>query len=69
VSTAINLMAFTGAFVVQWGLGLALDLLQSQGHGLGAALRFGFTGLIVLQAFSLLPLLRRSGRDPGTADG
>lgn len=69
VSTAINLMAFTGAFVVQWGLGLALDLLQSQGHGLGAALRFGFTGLIVLQALSLLPLLRSSGRHPGGVEG
>ena len=69
VSTAINLMAFVGAFALQWGLGLALDLLQAQGYGLGTALRFSFAGLIVLQAVSFLPLLRSSARHPGAAEG
>ncbi len=57
VSTAINLMAFMGAFAVQWGLGLALDGLQAAGHGMAAALSIAFGGLIALQALSYVPLL------------
>ncbi|MGL1833870.1 MFS transporter [Rhodocyclaceae bacterium SMB388] len=59
VSTAINLMAFLGAFTVQWGLGLVLDLLQGGGWSAAGALRAAFAGLIVLQAASLVPLLSR----------
>ena len=57
VSTAINLMAFMGAFVVQWGLGGALDGLLAAGHDMAAALSIAFAGLIVLQALSYVPLL------------
>jgi len=62
VSTAINLMAFLGAFTVQWGLGVALDLLQGGGWSVPGSLQAAFTGLIVLQALSLAPLLSRSRR-------
>lgn len=62
VSTAINLMAFAGAFAVQWGLGGALDLLQASGHSIEAALWVSFAGLIALQAVAFLPLLRKGGR-------
>ncbi len=31
-NTAFNLMVFVGAFGVQWGLGLLIDLLQAQGQ-------------------------------------
>lgn len=57
VSTAINLMAFAGAFLVQWGLGLALDELQAGGLDMASALSAAFGGLITLQALSYLPLL------------
>lgn len=57
VSTAINLMAFAGAFLVQWGLGLALDELRAGGLDMASALSAAFGGLITLQALSYLPLL------------
>lgn len=60
VSTAINLMAFLGAFTVQWGLGMVLDLLQGDGMSVAGALQAAFAGLILLQAASLVPLLSRS---------
>lgn len=59
VSTAINLMAFLGAFTVQWGLGMVLDLLQGGGWSVAGALQAAFAGLILLQAASLVPLLSR----------
>lgn len=57
VSTAINLMAFAGAFVVQWGLGLALDALQGDGRTMAEALALAFGGLIAIQMLVYLPLL------------
>ena len=65
VSTAVNLMAFAGAFVVQWGMGVALDLLRAGGLEMAAALRFAFGGLLVLQGLAFLPLL--GGRREGAA--
>lgn len=63
VSTAINLMAFLGAFLVQWGLGVALDVLQGGGWSVPASLQAAFAGLIVLQMLSFLPLVMgRAGR-------
>ena len=59
VSTSINLMAFAGAFVVQWGIGLVLDLLRANEWTMPAALRFAFAVLLVLQFISFLPLLPR----------
>lgn len=59
VSTAVNLMAFAGAFLVQWGMGVALDLLQARGHTLPSALGFAFGGLLLLQVLAILPVLRR----------
>jgi MFS family permease len=59
VSTALNLMAFAGAFAVQWGLGHALDALRAHGHDMASALQYAFGGLIVLQVAGLLPLLWR----------
>ncbi len=57
VATAINLMAFAGAFAVQWGLGLALDALQAGGRTMPAALTLSFAGLIGVQLLCYLPLL------------
>ena len=57
VSTALNLMAFAGAFALQWGLGHALDALRAHGHDMVTALQYAFAGLILLQVFGFLPLL------------
>lgn len=65
VSTAVNLMAFAGAFAVQWGMGLILDRLQAAGYPIQAALQWAFAGLIALQLLALLPLLPRRGLKPG----
>lgn len=56
VSTAINLMAFTGAFMVQWGLGIALDALALNQFTTAASLKMAFLGLIIIQAMCYLPL-------------
>lgn len=71
VSTATNLMAFAGAFAVQWGMGLALDFLQAGGQTMKDALEFAYAGLIALQLVAFLPLLpgfrlpfRRHGQKP-----
>ncbi|AWI74989.1 MFS transporter [Parazoarcus communis] len=65
VSTAINLMAFAGAFAVQWGLGLALDALQLAGQTLSASLSLAFGGLIAVQVLAYLPLLPWRRAQPG----
>ncbi len=62
VSTAINLMAFAGAFAVQWGLGVVLDVLEGAGWTTPAALGAALAGLIVLQAVSFVPLLGAARR-------
>jgi len=59
VSTAINLMAFFGAFGVQWGLGVVLDALQGAGWTLPNSLVAAYAALIALQAASLVPLIRQ----------
>lgn len=58
VSTALNLMAFAGAFALQWGLGHALDVLSARGYGLTMALQISLAGLIALQVLGFVPLLR-----------
>lgn len=48
-NTAFNLMVFVGAFGVQWGLGLFIELLQSQGQSTASANRTAFLALLGLQ--------------------
>lgn len=56
VSTAINLMAFAGAFFVQWGMGLALDGLTRLQLDMATSLKLAFLGLMVIQLICYLPL-------------
>lgn len=58
VTTSINLMAFIGAFVVQWGLGGLLDGLGAEGMGGADALRVAFLILLGAQVLSFVPLAR-----------
>jgi len=53
VSTAVNLLAFVGAFCIQWGIGLAVDRLAASAVSPGAALKLTFAGLWVAQAAAI----------------
>lgn len=59
VSTAMNLMAFAGAFLVQWLVGVLFDALAAAGRTPEAALTVAFVALMLAQVLVLLPLLRR----------
>ncbi|QLH49831.1 MAG: MFS transporter [Candidatus Accumulibacter cognatus] len=50
VNTALNLMVFIGAFGVQWGLGLLIDLLQQLGQNPALAHRSAFLVLLGIQS-------------------
>ncbi|MBM3391908.1 MAG: MFS transporter [Betaproteobacteria bacterium] len=52
VTTALNLLAFVGAFSLQWGLGLLIDGLAASGLSTAAAYRGTFILLVLLQAAS-----------------
>jgi MFS family permease len=49
VNTALNLMVFVGAFAVQWGIGLLIDVLQTLGHSMATAHRHTFLALLATQ--------------------
>ncbi len=53
VLTTFNLVMFVGAFLLQWGIGLMVDLLQSFGSSRANALSFAFAVMGVLQLASL----------------
>ncbi len=63
-STALNLGTFTGAFLVQWGYGVALDGLTGRGWTPADAHRAVLGGLLLLQAASFAWFLR-GGRERG----
>jgi predicted MFS family arabinose efflux permease len=51
-NTALNVMIFSGAFGIQWGLGAAIDALVATGFGVAAAHRAAFIGLLGVQAMA-----------------
>lgn len=53
-NTAFNLMVFIGAFGVQWGLGLLIDLLQAQGQTTAMAHRSALLTLLGAQLAAYL---------------
>ncbi|WP_374264642.1 MFS transporter [Zoogloea sp.] len=56
VTTSINLMAFVGAFGVQWGLGGLLDALRAGGMDKAVSLEIAFALLLAAQLLSFIPL-------------
>jgi len=68
VTTCINLMAFVGAFAVQWGLGGLLDVLRASGMDGAQSLRVAFMILLAAQVASFVPLAR-AGRYKPWQDG
>jgi MFS family permease len=53
-NTAFNLMVFLGAFGVQWGLGVLIELLQRQGLSTAMAHRNAVLALLGLQAAAFI---------------
>ena len=49
VSTALNLLAFVGAFSLQWGLGILIDLFIAAGFIEAVAFRLAFAVMAILQ--------------------
>ena len=49
VNSTLNLMVFAGAFSLQWGIGILIDLLAARGHAVAVAHRYAFVTLFVLQ--------------------
>jgi MFS family permease len=53
-NSTYNLMVFIGAFGLQWGMGVLIELLQASGHSAQIAHRNAFAVLLVLQAGACL---------------
>ena len=53
VNTLLNLLAFAGAFILQWGMGIIIDTLGGAGYSVPSAHTGAFILLFVLQALSL----------------
>jgi predicted MFS family arabinose efflux permease len=58
--SAFNLVIFSGVFIVQWGIGLVLDLLRGWGWDVLAAYRGAFALLALASVASYLWFLWRS---------
>ena len=63
VNTLINLLCFAGAFGLQWGMGVFIDILQTWGYAVDGAYRLVFLFLFALQLAAWLWLLL-GGRRP-----
>ena len=50
--SAYNLVIFSGIFVVQWGIGLAVDLFKSLGWGNVASFQAAMTGFLICSVMS-----------------
>ncbi|MDP1900250.1 MAG: MFS transporter [Rubrivivax sp.] len=58
--SAFNLVIFAGVFCIQWGLGLAIDLLRSQGLVESEAFRLAFLAFGLCCALAYAWFLRRA---------
>ncbi len=66
VNTALNLLAFAGAFAIQWGFGLLADIFVHAGATPQAAYIKAFAVILVLQTGSYLWYLLRRPAQPVT---
>ena len=64
-NTTLNLMAFAGAFSLQWGMGGLIDLLEAGGQSAALAHRNAFVLLFVLQALAVVWMML-GGRTVGS---
>ncbi|WP_292937180.1 MFS transporter [Noviherbaspirillum sp.] len=56
-NTAYNLLLFVGAFVVQWGVGLLIDMFKTYGASPANAMRLAFALCVAGQALALAAFL------------
>jgi predicted MFS family arabinose efflux permease len=59
VLTTFNLIMFVGAFVMQWGIGLAVDLFMFYGQSRDQSLWLSLLVLLCLQVISVIWFLRK----------
>jgi MFS family permease len=59
VLTTFNLIMFTGAFLLQWGIGLAVDLFMFYGRSIDQSLWLAILVLLCLQGMSVIWYLTR----------
>jgi MFS family permease len=57
-NTALNLLTFSGAFGLQWGIGILVDALQAGGWAADTAYRMAFFALLGGQLLAIIWLLR-----------
>ena len=62
VNTLLNLVVFLGAFGLQWGMGVLIDLLQAGGSSAAIAHRSTFAVLLGIQALAYVWLLASGAR-------
>ncbi len=58
-NSAFNLTLFVGAFSVQWGIGLLVDLFVSFSWQSAAAMRMAVACYLLLQVFALWRFMRQ----------
>jgi len=63
-NTTLNLLAFTGAFAAQWGIGVLIELSEASGYSTAVAHRHAFSVLFVVQTGTLIWLLVSGRRKP-----
>lgn len=56
-NSAFNLMQFTGAFIVQWGIGVLADLFAAGGASAPNAMRMAFAVCMAAQTLALITFL------------
>lgn len=66
VSTALNLMAFVGAFSLQWGIGVIVDLFVAAEWSRAGAFRASFGVMAILQLLSWIWFVWEGRRHPAT---
>lgn len=64
ILTTFNLVTFSGAFMVQWGIGLLVDLFMAQGNPRDVSLTRAFLCLAVMQTASVLWFMLRRPAAP-----
>lgn len=64
VNTALNLLVFVGAFVLQWGIGAAVDAFVSHGVPRAGSFRWTFSVLLAAQVLAFVWFLVPVKRSP-----
>ncbi len=57
-NSAFNLMLFIGAFSIQWGVGLVIDLFVAQGWPVASSMRIAWSIYLVIQTIALLLFIK-----------